>query len=529
MSDQNHLAALTEYIERNKRILELSSPLIDNIRSSEHYRIHLQESFRMIREMLPLNNKALDEHFYPLIRSEERLSSSDVEALRTFGLMINDAESMENIDLPLLERLSKRILADAESGGDQEQLILALDGLVISSYMMHSLTSRLVPDNDDSFRYRDEGLEAALRLLEYLDKDAFRALPTEECRELVLINSRYIRALFTWDDLTEKEERNAEDLRLMRQALQLMEEPFYRELVPAYDWDIHKFRTLQYLADFTEYNNSNRFSLEQLKEINVYTGRLLEFMQQHPELEDRCPVVEQEVYRLRNAHLAGLLPVEEYRKELITLMRQRDKGDFTSRSMFVFFVIPFEYILTLDPAHLTKEQESVIAEIYREVAGYAYRMPKTGVLSFMVSFISELLKQYLEVPGGIDFPNMCMKLMAAMHPPTYVHSLGVAILSRFLAEHLIEKEPERFIGVKGAADVSDVLQKKEAILDFVYNGALLHDVGKLFIIETIMTYGRRLLDEEFDLVKSHPDVGATLLERISSTEQYADIARGHHR
>ena len=150
MSDQNHLAALTEYIERNKRILELSSPLIDNIRSSEHYRIHLQESFRMIREMLPLNNKALDEHFYPLIRSEERLSSSDVEALRTFGLMINDAESMENIDLPLLERLSKRILADAESGGDQEQLILALDGLVISSYMMHSLTSRLVPDNDDS-------------------------------------------------------------------------------------------------------------------------------------------------------------------------------------------------------------------------------------------------------------------------------------------------------------------------------------------------------------------------------------------
>ena len=89
---------------------------------------------------------------------------------------------------------------------------------------------------------------------------------------------------------------------------------------------------------------------------------------------------------------------------------------------------------------------------------------------------------------------MRRQLMAAMHPPTYVHTLNVATIARCLAGRLIERNPEIFIGVEEASDVADVLNRKGELEDFVYNSALMHDVGKLFIVETIITYGRDLVD-----------------------------------
>ena len=43
-----------------------------------------------------------------------------------------------------------------------------------------------------------------------------------------------------------------------------------------------------------------------------------------------------------------------------------------------------------------------------------------------------------------------------------------------------------------------------------------------------MTYGRKLFDEEFALIKSHPAIGAHVLLRHSATAKYANIAKYHH-
>ncbi len=56
-----------------------------------------------------------------------------------------------------------------------------------------------------------------------------------------------------------------------------------------------------------------------------------------------------------------------------------------------------------------------------------------------------------------------------------------------------------------------------------------HDTGKIFIIDTVFVYGRKLLDMEFDLIKTHPKMGAEMLKRFSSTAKYAEVALGHHK
>jgi putative nucleotidyltransferase with HDIG domain len=86
------------------------------------------------------------------------------------------------------------------------------------------------------------------------------------------------------------------------------------------------------------------------------------------------------------------------------------------------------------------------------------------------------------------------------------HSERVALLARHLAKEikLGEREVER-----------------------VYMAALLHDVGKIGVPEAVLQKAGKLLPEEFDEMKKHPEIGARILSDI---EQVADIVPGvlHH-
>ena len=529
MGTDKRIEALTEYIDGAKTVLELSSPQLNDQGGAEDYRLFLQQSFQKIGELGRKNNAILEEYLFPILEPGYMLTDEDVDLLLYFSSQLADTTTMENIDSPLIYKQAEKMLESAEQSGSLRALILALDNMVISAYMMINLTIRLYPDEDVCFHYRDVGLKAAYRLLEFLEPDKFSSLPDTECKELVLINSRYIRCLFEWSDQEGVNECNASDIELLERSLALADDSFYREQVPEYNWDVHVFRTLQYLADFTEDNNSHRFNHDQLQKINGYTKRLIEFIKQHPELEGGCRKIEQRLYSARNSYLAGESSLEDYQNELLYIMSQRDANDFSARSMFVMFTAPLEYIMTLDRNALSTQQEEQLRSIYDYVASYAYRMPKTGVLSFMLTFLADILCSYMNVPGGMSFSDMALKIMAAMHPPTYVHTLNVADITRYLTEKLIEKEPDRFIGICGARDAADVLAKKDDILDFAYNWALLHDIGKIFIVETIMTYGRNLIDSEFEIIQSHTLVGASLLRRFPSLGDYAEMAVGHHK
>ncbi len=98
-----------------------------------------------------------------------------------------------------------------------------------------------------------------------------------------------------------------------------------------------------------------------------------------------------------------------------------------------------------------------------------------------------------------------------------------------MCDHLIDQKPELLIGCAGCETKEDVLRKRSNILYFAYHAALCHDAGKLFIIDTVFVYGRKLMDMEFDFIKTHPQMGAMVLRRHPSTRQYADIALGHHK
>lgn len=70
------------------------------------------------------------------------------------------------------------------------------------------------------------------------------------------------------------------------------------------------------------------------------------------------------------------------------------------------------------------------------------------------------------------------------------------------------------------------LEKKEQ--KAIYQMALLHDIGKIGVPDTIISKKDRLTDEEYEAIKKHPKIGSDILQTI---EQIPDImmgARWHH-
>ena len=73
-----------------------------------------------------------------------------------------------------------------------------------------------------------------------------------------------------------------------------------------------------------------------------------------------------------------------------------------------------------------------------------------------------------------------------------------------------------------AADVDP--EDQEAI---VY-GALLHDIGKIGIPEAILQKPGPLSDEEWEVVRRHPEIGEQICRPLSLSERYTPIIRHHH-
>ena len=77
-------------------------------------------------------------------------------------------------------------------------------------------------------------------------------------------------------------------------------------------------------------------------------------------------------------------------------------------------------------------------------------------------------------------------------------------------------------------EVARLLGLSEQQQDLIHTAALLHDIGKFIFPDTILVADRKLTDEEWEIVKLHPEQGAKLVRRIEGYGPVADIIISHH-
>jgi len=100
-----------------------------------------------------------------------------------------------------------------------------------------------------------------------------------------------------------------------------------------------------------------------------------------------------------------------------------------------------------------------------------------------------------------------MSALDARDEETEGHSVRVSRLACLLAEE---------IGLNGAP------------LKALERGALLHDIGKIGVSDSILHKPGKLTEEEWKVMKIHPDIGARIVEGIPFLQETLPVIRYHH-
>ena len=79
-----------------------------------------------------------------------------------------------------------------------------------------------------------------------------------------------------------------------------------------------------------------------------------------------------------------------------------------------------------------------------------------------------------------------------------------------------------------ALKIGAVLKLQSDKLENLHRAALLHDIGKLGISSAILNKPAKLSDEEYALIKRHPDLGAKILEPINAYKEIIPMVAQHH-
>ncbi|WP_145523796.1 HD-GYP domain-containing protein [Virgibacillus sp. SK37] len=69
---------------------------------------------------------------------------------------------------------------------------------------------------------------------------------------------------------------------------------------------------------------------------------------------------------------------------------------------------------------------------------------------------------------------------------------------------------------------------KESDYNHFYYACLLHDIGKVNIPDSILTKSSKLTDEEFEIIKTHPVVGAKAVEDVEGIAEHIAVVYHHH-
>ena len=148
-----------------------------------------------------------------------------------------------------------------------------------------------------------------------------------------------------------------------------------------------------------------------------------------------------------------------------------------------------------------------------EVSSQVERVGEVAVFWLVGALSASFFEQQKRFVGKIEVANDNTLLALAAALDVREHNTGVH--SQRVADYTLRLARE--VGVRD-----------KDTLEVFWRGALLHDVGKIGIPDKVLLKPGPLSDEEWVVMRNHPDVGARMLRKIEFLRDPSEIVLSHH-
>jgi putative nucleotidyltransferase with HDIG domain len=153
--------------------------------------------------------------------------------------------------------------------------------------------------------------------------------------------------------------------------------------------------------------------------------------------------------------------------------------------------------------------------------GHAFELIGIGLVGVPVALDLHRGAQSRPLAGDLRASELVSAADAFMGPTVRALLVRLAYKDDYTAEHT------RGVALR-AVQVGEELGLAPVRLRELAVGGLLHDVGKLAVPNEILQKPGALTDEEFDVIKRHPDLGAELVRELGFSAQLSRLVRDHH-
>ena len=166
-----------------------------------------------------------------------------------------------------------------------------------------------------------------------------------------------------------------------------------------------------------------------------------------------------------------------------------------------------------------------------------------GVLAIFASepdaFDADEVGLLTEFANDLSYGITSLRTRAERDQITYAHQHHLEILKKSLedsvqaiATTLEMRDPYTSGHQKRVAQLSVAIAREmnlsEIQIEGIHFGSLIHDIGKIHIPAEILSYPGRLSKVQFELVKTHPEVGHDILKGIAFPWPVAEMVLQHH-
>lgn len=502
------------YIENTKKVKDLAGNQPSEGVSPKEYYTQRMEISKEIYKYRQENTELLRKNLIPLLDDILSASECDIAALEEFG----DTLWKGQMDNGLCHQVCGALVVYARVNQKRELLIKEL---YLTAMTLYNFEIMLETSDEEQFRWKmNMFFGEAAGYIRYYDE-------IEDAQTRGYIHRSMGNLALVFRDATPKHAKRK--LELLRRSLQVLTDPVYHKKTPQLPWDTYIYKTHQERTTLLSFIRSGEASIQDIREV-MESAQFVYEVQQKNAKEKGMDMQPQWFYAYHAAsYHCGICSLSELFRNLEKMYAAVSPTDYSQQGMYGNVYLPAIYSVYAEKEEgMLEKKKPVILMMYHRMEEYIKKIPSGKLNDKLFFYIRGCLGVYVEYPGENSFRDFIEEMVEGRYPDNHIHSLEVARISQLILEKALQKKPEMLLGVRGYETVEELRAHEEDLQQFIYDCSMLHDIGKMKLLNLYTLPNREWISEEEVLHRYHSRFGYQILKRCESTREYAMAALGHH-
>jgi hypothetical protein len=228
----------------------------------------------------------------------------------------------------------------------------------------------------------------------------------------------------------------------------------------------------------------------------------------------------------------GYADLETTIKRLEQLIDGTEEGRYDESGLYANIELPLYYAQYMknNPQMQTDgDKLRYLDKAYKKMIRTLLSVPAEDFKEYFFFQVRTVISNFYEIEGSYTYLDLVRNIIRRFSGSYYVRGRMTGDIMKAMCEDLLAADGRFFDDIPFIAKTESPEKKKKAIMEFAGECGLFLDFGSIKMNFRKIEDSRNFFEDDMEIYMLHTLSGYEDLKRRKSTEEFADIALGHHR